>query len=548
MLLDTQLELAGGINNVTRILAPQGQVVLALKNPPHAPHLPDDVSLQSVLGEWQLSVQRTAEVSDQQLATIGKAIAERQKRATLPYQTALDCPYRPLWHISPPQGLLNDPNGFIYHQGEYHLFYQWHPFACEHKDKYWVHLKSLDLVHWQWQSVALTPSDWFDSHGVFSGHAVSHQQDLWLFYTGNTRLGAERQRQTMQCTARMSANGEFEKLGPVIRCLPEGVTEHIRDPKVMYTQGKWQMLLGAQTLAHQGRLAVYHSDDLLHWHFDKLYGDELGDYGYMWECPDWFELQGEAFFVFGPQGIASANPHHTIEHQNRIFRATQNAQGEIALLQGWPLDEGFDFYAPQTAQTADGRRVLCGWMGLPDETQHPSCDQGWIHQLTALRELEWREGKIYQHPLRELDTLRSEPHTLLLSDTVTELEAKSFDLQVTLPWGCELRLMQNAQYRVTLTLDAENQLLRLDRSATQIRQGDTIRELKLDSPTVELRILADQSSLEIFINQGEHVMTSRIFTPQDASGISLHGASVDAKLYYMAPASAPFNREVNVQP
>lgn len=72
--------------------------------------------------------------------------------------------------------------------------------------------------------------------------------------------------------------------------------------------------------------------------------------------------------------------------------------------------------------------------------------------------------------------------------------------------------MQNTQYRVTLTLDAENQLLRLDRSATQIRQGDTIRELKLDSPTVELRILADQSSLEIFINQGEHVMTSRIFT------------------------------------
>ncbi|MEK6172734.1 hypothetical protein WI666_02060 [Vibrio cholerae] len=97
----------------------------------------------------------------------------------------------------------------------------------------------------------------------------------------------------------MNANGEFEKLGPVIRCLPEGVTEHIRDPKVIYTQGKWQMLLGAQTLAHQGRLAVYHSDDLLHWHFDKLYGDELGDYGYMWECPDWFELQGEAFLCSG---------------------------------------------------------------------------------------------------------------------------------------------------------------------------------------------------------------------------------------------------------
>ncbi len=146
----------------------------------------------------------------------------------------------------------------------------------------------------------------------------------------------------MQCAARMNVNGEFEKLGPVIRCLPEGVTEHIRVPKVIYTQGKWHMLKRAQTLAHQGRLAGYHSDDLLHWHFDIFYGDELGDYGYMWSVLTGLNCKVKPF-VFGPQGIASANPHHTIEHQNRIFRATQNTQGEIALRQGWPPDEGFDF-------------------------------------------------------------------------------------------------------------------------------------------------------------------------------------------------------------
>ncbi|MGL4223607.1 MAG: glycoside hydrolase family 32 protein [Vibrio sp.] len=542
MLLEKLLAYAGGIDNVTRILAPQGRVALALRGAPLTTDelAIDEIELQSVLGEWQISIPRNASISDQQLVEVGLIIAQRQKAQTLPYQRAVASPYRPQWHISPPQGLLNDPNGFIYHQGQYHLFYQWSPFACQHQDKYWVHLTSADLVDWQWQSVALTPADWFDSHGVFSGHAVSDQQDLWLFYTGNTRLGVERQRQTMQCAARMNDCGEFEKLGPLIRSLPTGVTEHIRDPKVIGRQGDWQMLLGAQTLQHQGRLAIYRSHDLLNWHFDKLYGDELGDYGYMWECPDWFELQGERFLVFGPQGIKSDNPHHTIQHQNRIFRVTQNPQGEVTFHQGWPLDEGFDFYAPQSAQTADGRRVLCAWMGLPDELQHPTCDQGWIHQLTALRELEWRNDRFYQQPLRELQTLMHAQQSLLLSDIVTDMQSKSFALKMTLPWGCELRLMQNAHYQVRLTLDAEQQVLRLDRSATQIRQGDTIRELSLSSANVELYILADQSSLEIFINQGEHVMTSRIFTPQDATGISLHGATVRAEWANIAASCAPF--------
>ncbi|MGL5654049.1 MAG: glycoside hydrolase family 32 protein, partial [Vibrio sp.] len=175
MLLEKLLAYAGGIDNVTRILAPQGRVALALRDVPLTTDelAIDEIELQSVLGEWQISIPRNASISDQQLAEIGLIIAQRQKAQTLPYQRAVASPYRPQWHISPPQGLLNDPNGFIYHQGQYHLFYQWSPFACQHQDKYWVHLTSADLVDWQWQSVALTPADWFDSHGVFSGHAVS---------------------------------------------------------------------------------------------------------------------------------------------------------------------------------------------------------------------------------------------------------------------------------------------------------------------------------------------------------------------------------------
>ncbi|MBE3666069.1 sucrose-6-phosphate hydrolase [Vibrio navarrensis] len=539
MSLEKLIELASGLDNIQRILAPKGQVTVAVIDAKRVTQ-PDAVCAESVLGEWQLSMARDASISDEDLAKVGLAIAARQRQQASQHLQPTACPYRPQWHISPPQGLLNDPNGFVYHQGEYHLFYQWYPFACEHKDKYWVHLKSADLVNWAWQSIALTPSDWFDSHGVFSGHAVSDGDDLWLFYTGNTRLGHDRDRQTMQCAARLSANGAFEKMGPVIRTLPPGVTEHIRDPKVVFKQGRWHMLLGAQTQDLQGRLAVYHSEDLHEWQFDKLYGDELAPYGYMWECPDWFEIDGEQFVVFGPQGITSDNPHHTIVHQNRIFRVEQDEQGGFHFLQGWELDAGFDFYAPQSLQTADGRRVMCGWMGLPDEIDHPSCDNGWIHQFTALRELRWQKGQIIQQPTAELDALRGETQPLALSAQPITLGSKSFELQVTLPWGSELHLMHDEQHRVVLALDAQQRVLRFDRSATEIRQGDTIRELALTSDKVKLHILADNSSLEIFINDGEKVMTGRIFTPPEATKISLYHTEAQANFTPLSAMSWSF--------
>lgn len=528
MSLQSLIDLAGGVNNILRILAPEGRIVIAVQNPDAVLPCPEEVCAESVLGEWQLSMLRDDSISDEQLAELGKSIASMQRQRASEYLQPTACPYRPQWHISPPQGLVNDPNGFIYHDGEYHLFYQWYPYACEHKDKYWVHLKSDDILNWSWQSIALTPSDWFDSHGVFSGHAVSHEGELLLFYTGNTRLGDDRYRQTMQCVAKLNSDNQFDKLGPIILTLPDGVTEHFRDPKVIRKNDKWYMLLGAQTKQLEGRLAVYQSDDLMNWEFDSLYGDELAPYGYMWECPDWFELNGQSFFVFGPQGIESENPNHTIVHHNRIFKSELDESGKFHLIEGWQLDAGFDFYAPQSMETPDGRRVMVGWMGLPDEVNQPSCDNGWIHQLTVPRQLNWNDGKVLQTPVDELEKIRGEVQSLILNDVGIDAQTKSFELNVTLPWGSELHLMANDDFSVKLQLDAQQGVLRFDRTHTEIREGDTIRELPLTSEEVHLQILADNSSLEIFINHGEHVMTGRVFTPRNATHITLHNAEVSA--------------------
>lgn len=540
MSVEHYLSLCGGKNNITRVLTPDDELIFAVKEVSQVGTSHLIIAIREVLGEHQVVFKRTHSFDDEALLQIGRYIAEQQQIALAVKAEPVDCDYRPSWHISPPQGLLNDPNGFIYHNGEYHLFYQWYPHACQHKDKYWAHLTSADLVNWQWQPVALTPSDWFDAHGVFSGHALSHENQLMLFYTGNTRIGEQRDRHTTQCLAISQDGIHFTKHGPVIEGLPDGVTPHIRDPKIIRHNDAWLMLLGAQTTELKGRLAVYHSEDLLDWQFEGVFGQEFGDFGYMWECPDLFTISEISFAVIGPQGIDSFSAHNTIPHHNGIARATLSTENGLELSDFQHLDYGFDFYAPQTMMTPDGRRVMCGWMGLPDEIDQPSADNGWIHQLTAMRELSVNNGQLVQWPVAEIETLAQPEQTVTLSNSAYNLETKSFDLTLEFEWGSQLNLFEGSQHKLTITADAEHQVLVMDRSQTLNRAQDTIRELPLTSDTVKLRILADRSSVEVFVNGGEAVMTSRVFTAPDSTGISLNGKPTQARIKRLNPSHAPF--------
>ncbi|MEF1174087.1 glycoside hydrolase family 32 protein [Vibrio sinaloensis] len=540
MSVEHYLSLCGGKNNITRVLAPDDELIIAVEDVSKVADSSLIVAIREVLGEHQVTFKRTRCFDEEALLKIGRMISEQQLLALANATKPAQCPHRPSWHISPPQGLLNDPNGFIFHNGEYHLFYQWYPHACVHKDKYWAHLTSPDLVNWQWQPVALTPSDWFDAHGVFSGHALSHQNQLMLFYTGNTRIGEQRDRHTTQCLATSQDGIHFTKHGPIIEQLPEGVTPHIRDPKIVRHNDSWLMLLGAQTSDLKGRLAIYRSEDLHTWQFDGLYGQEFGDFGYMWECPDLFSIGEETFAVIGPQGIESFSEHNTIPHHNGIARARFNSDKGIELSDFEHLDYGFDFYAPQTMLAPDGRRVMCGWMGLPDEIDQPSVENGWLHQLTLMRELSVKDGRLVQWPIAELDALSQPEQAIMLSDQGYNLETKSFDLSIELEWGSQLNLFEGEGSKLMLIADQSRRALVMDRSQTLNRAQDTIRELPLTGDKIRLRILADSSSVEVFVNDGDAVMTSRVFTEPHATGISLSGTPSLARVKRLNPSRAPF--------
>ncbi|TNF21330.1 MAG: glycoside hydrolase family 32 protein, partial [Vibrionaceae bacterium] len=109
MSLQRLIDLAGGVDNIQRILAPEGRVTVAVRDAERVQPLPQEVSAESVLGEWQLCMARGSDITDADLAELGLAIASAQRQAASAYLQPTPCPYRPQWHISPPQGLLNDP-------------------------------------------------------------------------------------------------------------------------------------------------------------------------------------------------------------------------------------------------------------------------------------------------------------------------------------------------------------------------------------------------------------------------------------------------------
>ena len=135
----------------------------------------------------------------------------------------------PSYHIAPKFGLLNDPNGLCFFNGEHHLFYQWTPVGPVHGMKYWYHLSTKDFVHFEDHGIGLHPDQDYDSHGVYSGGALVENDNALLFFTGNKR-DDNWLRVPTQCFAKMSADGKIEKHGVVIE--NDHYTEHFRDPKV----------------------------------------------------------------------------------------------------------------------------------------------------------------------------------------------------------------------------------------------------------------------------------------------------------------------------
>lgn len=415
--------------------------------------------------------------------------------------------HRPQWHLSPVVGLMNDPNGFIQFQGRYHLFYQWNPLACDHSTKFWGHWSSTDLINWQNEPVALIPCESFDIDGCFSGSAVDDHGQLVLVYTGNVMLDND-DRTAWQCIARQNEQGEFDKQAVLGQL--QGYTGHIRDPKVWRHEDSWYMVLAAQDLHLQGKVLLLKSSDLVSWTLlGEIAGSQLrdtGTFGYMWECPDLFNLDGHDVLISCPQGVDAQERRYLNQYQcGYLLGELDYNKGDYPHGPFLELDYGHEFYAPQTTLSDDGRRLLVGWMGVPDQDEfsQPTLQHGWLHMMSCPRELSVRGGQLYQVPARELLALRTAGQQAEgRADTLPVFSADSAELLLQVAGSFEIAIGET----LWLTCDPEG--------ITLSRKGlsSPADERRYWSGAVEkLQILLDSSSIEIFINDGAGVMTSRYF-------------------------------------
>jgi beta-fructofuranosidase len=303
------------------------------------------------------------------------------------------------------------------------------------------------------------------------------------------------------------------------------------------------MVVGAQREDLTGCVLLYQSIDLKQWSWLGEVKTKERDFGFMWECPDYFELQNHGVLLISPQGLHPEGDSFQNIYQSGAFVGksldTANGHFDHGIFQ--ELDAGFDFYAPQTTLSPDGRRLLVGWMGLPD-IEYPTDSEGWAHCLTIPRELSVEDNTLYQRPVRELKEKRkNEARTAMkLSDCVENLgtlSGNSFEMICEIEGGSAqkvgLKLRVGEGEETLLYLDTVAQKVVLDRTKTGIAFAQaygTIRQKHYQKDKVRFHLFMDTSSIEVFVNDGEIVFTSRLFPKKESQGIQFFAEEGTAKI------------------
>ncbi len=452
----------------------------------------------------------------------------------------LDADERPCFHLTPLVGWMNDPNGFCWYHGQFHLFYQYHPFSRRWGPMHWGHAVSTDLLHWTYLPCALAPDTEADAGGCFSGSAVEMPDGrMMLCYTGVQPAGTFRRETQAQCIA-IGDGTDFEKsrLNPVIRHahLPEGYSEFdFRDPKIWRkADGTYQMVVANLHEKRQGTVLLMESNDGLDWRFAGEIDCSRGEYGRMWECPDFFELDGTHVLLVSPQEMQARGEFHA-------------GFGTVALLGSFdengcrferehiqPVDYGLNYYASQTTLAPDGRRIMIGWMDSWETCKEAPRRHPWYAQMTLPRELRVEDGRLKQRPVREIETLWRDT---VVHDQVTVTEetalpgvrGRLMDMTVNLypeNSSCRrftLHTAKDEDHYVQIRCDLARGELVFDRSRGGSRRDIAhTRHVKAETRNgkLTLRLLMDRESIELFINDGEQVVTSLIPTPMEADGIT----------------------------
>ena len=450
---------------------------------------------------------------------------------------------RPVFHLTARSGWLNDPNGFSFYKGEYHLFYQYNPYSTHWDKMHWGHAASKDLLHWHYLPCALAPDAWYDRFGVFSGSAIeTNGGKQLLMYTGvRQEKQADGTTKDMQVQCVATGDGvSYEKYAqnPVIdeRMLPAGASRNdFRDPRIFKAKdGSFLAVIASRGEDKSGQILLFASDDGYSWRFKSTLAQNRNRYGKMWECPDFFELDGSYVLLTSPQDMKDDGAEfHDGNGTLCLIGSLDEERGTFSEEHIQTLDSGIDFYAPQTVLTSDGRRIMIGWLENWDGCAINTSEK-WACQMATPREIFIQDGRLCQKPIKELDEARankvSYENVALVNEekTLDGVKGRVLDMELHIEAESEndvfeVDVAKDDTHATRLIFRAKEHTLTLDRRRCGscraiIHSQECI--LKNKGKSLDVRIVLDRFSIEVFIDGGKQAMSAALPTELEADGIS----------------------------
>lgn len=443
---------------------------------------------------------------------------------------------RPGFHVSSPIGWINDPNGWSLYQGEYHLFFQYHPYNTQWGPMHWGHMKTKDFIKWITMPVAMAPDMKYDKHGCFSGSAIENNGKHILMYTGVYEKEKHDKKELYQAQCIAVGDGfQYTKIenNPVITAemLPAGCNIHdFRDPKIWLKDGIYYAIIGSRNQDNDGQVVIFKSNDLYKWEYVNSLDRSGHHYGTMWECPDLFELDGQDVLITSPQfmkaeGFEFHNGNGTLCIIGKVAEGYQLIRNKVQA-----VDYGLDFYAPQTLKAADGRRIMIAWMQSWDNYITPE-DFEWSGIMSIPRVLTLKDNRLHQYPVSEIEEYRTNEFMKDLTITSGEsyinlIRGRQIDLIMKLKkaeCSCfEIRLACGSGRFTKITYEPMKDTVTFDRTYSGLHKDvQCTRSVKVDPfhEEMEIRILMDKYTIEMFIDGGKYAMSSLIYTNLGSDGI-----------------------------
>lgn len=444
----------------------------------------------------------------------------------------------PAFHVAPPCGWMNDPNGFSYYDNKIHLFYQFHPYSNVWGPMHWGHVVSKDFIQWEECDVALAPEDIYDSEGCFSGSAIETDKGHLLVYTGVKKEIIDGKQTTIQnqCIAIGDGNN-YKKLdcNPVIigDMLPDGFSKKdFRDPKIFKEEDGYYLVVGNKTEDGIPQVVLFYSKDALHYEYvSMLASPNNHSLGTMWECPDFFKLDGEYILINSPQHMYANDEFHN--GNNSVYYIGNYHHKQFHYNHVYSLDDGLDFYAPQTMQYIDGRRIMIGWM----QSWHANnrlLTQKWAGMMTIPRELRLVDGRIYQSPVKEIENYYQNSvnyfdKIISGSCMIDGIKGRIMDMTIDILDDDYdefiISIACDDKFHTDFTINKKKNIFEIDRTFSGM-QHDTIGIKKVKNKTgdqhIKLRFIMDKYSFEIFVNEGKQVFSTNFYTPLEANDIRFY--------------------------